>query len=139
MVHGPLPRPGTLTRGVGSTWLAGSRTGSSWAHSSLGTAMRIRAMEHSDAPSVASIYNEGIRGRGATFRRDEVEESFVAAWVDEAERYPVLVGERDGALVGWARAGSYSEFEPYAGIGELAIYVTASARGAGVARSLVDA
>src|SRR3954452_16403764 len=139
MVHGPLPRPGTLTRGVGSTWWAGSQTGSRCAHSSLGTAMRIREMEHSDAALVASIYNEGIRGRGATFRRGEVGEAFVAAWVDEAERYPVLVGERDGVVVGWARAGSYSDFEPYAGIGELAIYVTASARRAGVARELVDA
>ena len=96
-------------------------------------------MQPGDAAAVASIYNEGIRGRGATFRRGEVGEPFVAAWVDEADRYPVLVAERDGALIGWARAGSYSDFEAYAGIGELAIYVTESARGAGVARVLVDA
>ena len=101
--------------------------------------MRIREMEHSDAARVASIYNEGIRGRGATFRRDEVGEPFVAAWLDEADRHPVLVAEREGAVIGWARAGSYSSFEAYAGIGELAIYVTESARGAGVARGLVDA
>jgi L-amino acid N-acyltransferase YncA len=101
--------------------------------------MRIREMEHSDAAAVASIYNEGIRGQGATFRRDEVGAPFVAAWLDEAARYPVLVAERDGAVIGWARAGSYSDFERYAGIGELAIYVTAAARGAGVARELIDA
>ena len=101
--------------------------------------MRIREMEHSDTAGVASIYNEGIRGRGATFRREEVPESHVAAWVDQADRYPVLVAERDGAVVGWVRSGSYSDFEPYAGIGELAIYVTASARGGGVGRGLVDA
>jgi len=101
--------------------------------------MRIREMEHSDAPRVASIYNEGIRGRGATFRREEVADSFVSAWVDEGDRHPVLVAENDGSMVGWARAGSYSDFEPYAGIGELAIYVTEPARGAGVARALVDA
>ena len=96
-------------------------------------------MEHSDAAAVASIYNEGIRGRGATFRREEVDPAFVAAWVDEADRYPVLVALRTGRVLGWARAGSYSDFEPYAGVGELAIYVTASARRRGVARELVDA
>jgi L-amino acid N-acyltransferase YncA len=101
--------------------------------------MRIREMEHSDAAGVASIYNEGIRGHGATFRREEVGDAHVAVWVGEADRYPVLVAERDGAVIGWARAGSYSDFEPYAGIGELAIYVTASARGGGVGRVLVDA
>ena len=96
-------------------------------------------MQTADADAVAAIYNEGIRRRGATFRREEVDPSFVESWVDQADRYPVLVAERDGAVIGWVRAGSYSDFEPYAGIGELAIYVTEAARGAGVARALVDA
>ena len=89
--------------------------------------------------AVASIYNEGIRGHGATFRREEVGDSHVAAWVDQRDRHPVLVAERDGAAIGWARAGSYSDFEAYAGVGELAIYVTTSARGGGVGRDLVNA
>jgi len=96
-------------------------------------------MQHSDAGAVAAIYNEGIRGQGATFRRGEVAEAHVAAWVDQAGRHPVLVAVRDGAVVGWARAGSYSDFEAYAGIGELAIYVAAADRGGGVGRVLVDA
>jgi len=100
--------------------------------------MRVREMQHSDAGSVAAIYNEGIRGQGATFRREEVGDPHVAAWVGQAERHPVLVAERDGAVIGWARAGAYSDFEAYAGVGELAIYVAAAARGAGVGRVLVD-
>lgn len=101
--------------------------------------MRIRAMQHSDAASVASIYNEGIRGRGATFQTVERSEADVAGWVEQAERFPVIVADDDaGRVLGWARAGSYSDFEPYAGVGELAIYVTASARGRGVGRDLVN-
>jgi phosphinothricin acetyltransferase len=50
----------------------------------------------------------------------------------------VIVCERDGTVVGWARAGSYSAFPPYRGVGELAIYVTADARGGGVGRALVE-
>ena len=95
-------------------------------------------MRANDAAAVAAIYNEGIRGRNATFRTEEQTAADVAPWVEQADRYPVLVGERTGEVIGWARAGSYSDFPPYAGVGELAIYVTASARGSGVGRALVD-
>jgi L-amino acid N-acyltransferase YncA len=101
--------------------------------------MRVREMEHSDVSAVAAIYNEGIRGRGATFRPEEVGDDHVAAWVEQADRQPVLVCEDGGQVVGWARAGSYSGFAPYGGVGELAIYVASSARRRGVARALVDA
>jgi phosphinothricin acetyltransferase len=101
--------------------------------------MRIRTMQTEDADAVAAIYNEGIRGRGATFRTEEQTRSDVEPWVAAAERYPVVVAEsEEGVLLGWARAGSYSDFPPYAGVGELAIYVTADARGGGVGRALID-
>jgi L-amino acid N-acyltransferase YncA len=101
--------------------------------------MRIREIHRSDAEAVAAIYNEGIRGRGATFQTEERSAADVAPWVEQAERYPAIVAERDGAVVGWARVSSYSDFPAYSGVGELAIYVTESARGAGVGRTLVDA
>jgi phosphinothricin acetyltransferase len=68
----------------------------------------------------------------------ERSEDDVAGWVGTGDRYPVVVGEDQGEVIGWARAGSYSDFEAYAGVGELAIYVTASARGRGVGRDLVN-
>ena len=101
--------------------------------------MQLRPMRAQDAEAVAAIYNEGIRGRNATFRTEEQTAADVAPWVDGADRFPVVVGEReDGTIVGWARAGSYSDFPPYAGVGELQIYVTAGARGSGCGRALVD-
>jgi phosphinothricin acetyltransferase len=96
-------------------------------------------MQHGDGASVAAIYNEGIRGRGATFQTSERSAAEVEAWVADHERYPVLVAEDDGAVVGWARASSYSGFPAYAGVGELAIYVTGAVRGRGIGRELVDA
>ena len=95
-------------------------------------------MQQADADSVAAIYNEGIRGRGATFQTRERTAGEVAAWVGEAGRFPVVVGERDGSVVGWARASSYSSVDAYAGVGELAIYVASVVRGGGAGRALVE-
>jgi phosphinothricin acetyltransferase len=95
-------------------------------------------MEQADADAVASIYNEGIRGRGATFQTVERTPADVAPWADQRDRHPVVVAENDGVVVGWARAGMYSDFRPYDGVGEVAIYVTAQARGTGVGRALLD-
>ena len=95
-------------------------------------------MEAGDAEAVAAIYNEGIRGRGATFQTVEQTPADVLPWVDQHERHPVVVADDDGAVVGWARAGMYSDFRPYDGVGEVAIYVTAAARGTGVGRALLD-
>ena len=101
--------------------------------------MRIRQMAHEDAPTVAAIYNEGIRGRGATFQTRERTAGDVAPWAGEGDRWPVLVAERDGTVVAWARASRYSDFEKYSGVGEVGIYVTADARGGGVGADLLDA
>ena len=101
--------------------------------------MRVREMQSGDAEAVAAIYNEGIRGRGATFQTQERTADDVAPWVDEAGTWPVLVAEHDGRIVGWTRASRYSDFAKYGGVGELAIYVTAEARRDGVGRTLVDA
>ena len=94
--------------------------------------VQMRAMERRDAEAVAAIYNEGIRGRGATFQTRERSRDDVAPWVDEASRYPVVVAERDGEVIGWARASSYSSSTRTQGVGELAIYVASTARGGGV-------
>jgi phosphinothricin acetyltransferase len=91
-----------------------------------------------DAEAVAAIYNEGIRGRGATFVTSERTAADVAGWVDEAARYPVVVADRDGEVLGWARASSYSSVDAYRGVGELAIYVASSAQGAGVGAALIE-
>ena len=100
--------------------------------------MTVRLMHADDAEAIAAIYNEGIRGRGATLRPDEVTAGDVASWVDQIERHPVVGVVRDDEVLGGARAGKYSDFPPYAGVGELAIYVRTDARGTGVGRELVE-
>jgi len=61
--------------------------------------MRVRAALAPDAELIASIYNEGIVGREATF---EIEPRHAADFHARiaSKRYSLLVAELDGRLVG---------------------------------------
>ena len=99
--------------------------------------LHVRAAASGDAAAVASIYNEGIADRVATFETRERSAEDVRAWLDDP--LPFLVAERDdGRIVGFARVGPYSDRCVYAGVGEHAVYVARGARGDGIGRRLLD-
>jgi phosphinothricin acetyltransferase len=98
----------------------------------------VRPATRDDADAIAAIYNEGIRGRGATFETRERTAADVARWFEDP-RYPVLVAEHAGRVVGWAAASSYRPRDCYAGIAEYSIYVAAAHRGRGVGHALMPA
>ena len=50
----------------------------------------VRPATREDAGAIARIYNDGIRGRGATFETRERTEEDIARWFDDP-RFPVLV------------------------------------------------
>lgn len=93
-----------------------------------------------DAPAIADIYNQGILGRQATFETrlrtpEDIEETLRSG----EGRYPFLVAESGGRVVGWASVSSYRPRECYAGIGEFSIYIHEDARGAGIGKALLPA
>jgi L-amino acid N-acyltransferase YncA/DNA-binding transcriptional ArsR family regulator len=93
-----------------------------------------RAMDDRDLPIVRDIYAEGIATRNATF------ETEVPALADLAGRWlpgHSWVAERDGTVVGWTAIGAVSSRACYSGVGETSVYVTETARGAGVGKSLL--
>ena len=96
----------------------------------------IRPAISADAPRIAAIYNEGIEDRTATFETELRTASDVRNWL--VDRQPVLVAERDGDVVGFAKISEYSDRCVYEGIGEHAVYVARGARGAGLGRALLD-
>jgi L-amino acid N-acyltransferase YncA len=98
----------------------------------------IRPAEPRDAAEIAEIYNEGIRGRQATFETRERTGDDVAGWLRDP-RYPVLVAESETGILGWVAASGYRPRECYAGIAEFSVYVRGSARGQGVGDRLMDA
>lgn len=98
----------------------------------------VRPATRDDAEAIVPIYNEGIRGRGATFETRERTVDDVRKWFDDP-RFPILVAEQDGVVVGWAAASSYRPRECYAGIAEYSIYVASSHHGRGIGRLLMPA
>jgi phosphinothricin acetyltransferase len=100
--------------------------------------VRVRPARTEDAPRIAEVYNEGIRGRGATFETRERAADEVLAWLGDA-RHPVLTAEAEGGVAGWVAASVYRPRECYAGIAEFSVYVAGAARGRGVGDALMAA
>jgi L-amino acid N-acyltransferase YncA len=97
----------------------------------------IRPAAAADAAAVASIYNEGINDRLATFETRLRSPDDVVEWLEAG--LPFLVCERDGDVVAWARVSPYSDRCVYGGVGEHGVYVARSARGGGLGRLMLEA
>lgn len=80
-----------------------------------------------DAEAIARIYNEGIDDRVATFETRHRTAEDIAGWF--GGRYPVVVVEDDGEIVGFASTSTYRPRDCYDGIAEFSVYVARSARG----------
>ena len=102
------------------------------------SALLVRPATVADVAAITGIYNEGIRGRTATFETRERTPEEVAGWLGDP-RHPVLVAEAEGRLVGWVAASTYRPRECYAGIAEFSVYVAADARGRRVGDALLAA
>jgi L-amino acid N-acyltransferase YncA len=99
----------------------------------------LRRASLSDAPAIAAIYNQGIAGRRATFETTPRSTADIEAWFQHADRYPTLVLEQGGAVVGWANLSGYRPRACYGGIAEFSIYVDSQAQGRGLGRCLLEA
>ena len=100
-------------------------------------AISIRPAADADADAIATIYNEGIADRVATFETRPREPGEVAAWLSEGLPLLVATGE-DGMVLGFARVSPYSDRCVYSGVGEHGVYVARAARGRQVGRRLLD-
>ena len=99
----------------------------------------IRHAVDADAETIARIYNQGIAERGATFETEPRSAEDIRTRLANRERFPLLVAEHGGAVIGWAGLGSYRPRACYAGIAEFSIYLERDARGRGVGRQLLEA
>ena len=99
-----------------------------------------RPAELRDAAAIARIYNEGIADRIATFETEpRTAEQIARTLADRAARWPMVVVERDGEVIGWAGASEYRPRACYAGVAEFSVYVAREARGSGAGRLAMEA
>ena len=102
------------------------------------TELNVREATERDLGAITEIYNEGIRSRNATFETRERTPEELRNWL-ERSRYPLLIAERGGEVLGWAAASEYRPRECYAGVAEFSIYLSGPARGRGLGSLLMGA
>ena len=93
-------------------------------------------MRDEDWGAVRAIYREGIATGNATFETDAPPWE---AWDKDHLRACRLVARADGRVMGWAALSPVSGRCVYAGVAEVSVYVSTSARGQGVGRALLGA
>jgi len=99
--------------------------------------MHVRSATPNDAEAIATIYNQGIEDRVATFETHHRSAEDVQAWLDDV--HPVLVVEKDSEIVAFASSFAYSARECYAGIAECSVYVNRDMRYHGAGRIALEA
>ncbi len=96
----------------------------------------IDLMSAEDWPSASEIYRQGIATGDATFATEPQD------WEDwdKAHRKQCrLVARQNAQVLGWAALSAVSARRVYAGVAEVSVYVSESARGRGVGKALLRA
>ena len=96
----------------------------------------IEQMKATEWEQVRSIYLEGIAAGNSTF---ETEAPSWEKWDEGHHQFARLVMRDGDKVLGWAALSPVSKRTVYRGVAELTVYVTASARGQGVGRALLEA
>ena len=81
--------------------------------------LKARAAARADAAAIATIYNQGIEDRIATFETEPRSPAQIEAWFDRD--IPVVVVEAEDQVVGYAAAFAYSDRCCYAGVSEFTV------------------
>ena len=97
--------------------------------------LTIRPAQVADLARVVEIYNAGIAERVATFETGPRMIEDIESWVEDGQ--PFIVATDNDDVVGWERAGAYSDRCVYQGVGEHAVYVDPNVRGRGLGRTLL--
>ncbi len=96
----------------------------------------LEKMKSADWNAVRAIYEEGIATGHATF---ETEVPEWREWDRSHLRDCRLVAKAKDQVVGWTALSPVSERCVYAGVAEVSIYITSSARGQGIGKALLKA
>ena len=100
----------------------------------------LRIAEESDIPAILDIYGPYILTSTATFEYTvPSREEFQARFCGITARFPWLVWEEDGKILGYAYASSFKNRKAYDWSVELSIYIRQDKRRGGLGRALYEA
>ncbi len=102
--------------------------------------MTLRLATPDDGAAAAAIYAPVVRDTTTSFETVPPDASEMAARiVATLPRYPYLVAERDGRVVGYAYAGAHRARAAYAWSAETSVYLAPEAQGRGAGRAMMVA
>ncbi len=99
--------------------------------------MHLRLATPHDAAAIATIYNQGIEDRIATFETRLRSPQEIEQWFDGV--HPIVVLETDEQqVIAFASTSTYRLRPCYAGIAEFSVYVERAWRGRGAGRQALE-
>jgi L-amino acid N-acyltransferase YncA len=101
--------------------------------------MHIRDATPADLPTITDIYAESVANGVATYELSAPSLAEITARFEgiTGNRYPYILAEADGAILGYAYAGAFRTRPAYNWICEDSIYLSPDARGRGVGSALL--
>ncbi len=99
--------------------------------------MLVRVATLDDAEAIATIYNQGIEDRVATFETRPRTPEEIERWFDGV--HPIVVLQQGQDVVAFASTSHYGDRACYAGIAECSVYVRRDWRGHGAGRLGLEA
>lgn len=100
--------------------------------------MKIRLAGPEDAPALLAIYAQSINTQITFEYALPTEAEFRGRILETSARYPYLVAEEAGQVIGYAYAHALRERLAYQWTAELSIYLDASAQGRGLGKTLYE-
>ena len=101
--------------------------------------MKIRRAKQEDAEAILAVYAPYVEETTITFETQVPSlEAFESRMAAIMEKFPYLVAEADGQILGYAYAHTYYARDAYDWTLELSIYVDRHGRQAGIGKALYD-
>jgi len=101
--------------------------------------LTIRQGKLEDLGAITEIYNEAILKTVATFDTETKTLEEQGVWfANHGPKYPILVAEQAGRIVGWASLSKWSDRCAYSDTAEISLYVKEEHRGRGIGKKLLE-
>lgn len=130
----PLPAEAKISA---QARLVNSHGRNGWAFTLPQGEIFIRKAQLEDAPRLRAIYDPYVTHTAVSFELQTPSlEEFLERMSARMERYPYIVVEEQGTIIGYAYASAFHEREAYAHCAEITIYLQTTRRHSGIGSTL---